>query len=241
MIADLALRTNGPYQGASVPACGTISSALVWKGRRTIRVGAGHEHQKTLAGLDVTLAALSGTALGASAPSQASVTRDQHFDWRLTDPNQDSPLVIWNFSLVRAQGVGLCQARTRGRRRSRRPTTWINVRWRVRFRCHKQHVRCGRSDLLPVALINGDWRSRRILAGLSATGVSAVVVDSDVDVSAQRSRAWCRRLSHTTLTGAADRRRRCSFYRAGEIVHTRGCGGPYAHTATLRNEASGSL
>jgi hypothetical protein len=114
MIADLALRTNGPYQGASVPACGTISSALVWKGRRTIRVGAGHEHQKTLAGLDVTLAALSGTALGASAPSQASVTRDQHFDWRLTDPNQDSPLVIWNFSLVRAQGVGLCQREDAG-------------------------------------------------------------------------------------------------------------------------------
>src|ERR1700722_13206205 len=44
-------------------------------------------------------------------PDQHSVfaTQDQDFYWLLTEPNQDNPMVRWDFPLVRSQGIAACQ------------------------------------------------------------------------------------------------------------------------------------
>jgi hypothetical protein len=57
----------------------------------------------------VILAALLGHALLSAPTSHASVYQDQEFYWLLTDPNQERPMVIWDFPLVRSQGIQNCQ------------------------------------------------------------------------------------------------------------------------------------
>jgi hypothetical protein len=55
------------------------------------------------------LAELLGHALLSAPTSHASVDQDQDFYWLLTEPNQSHPMVIWNFPLVRSQGIQVCQ------------------------------------------------------------------------------------------------------------------------------------
>ena len=55
------------------------------------------------------LAALLGHALLSAPTSHASVYQDQEFYWLLTEPDQERPLVIWDFPLVRSQGIRNCQ------------------------------------------------------------------------------------------------------------------------------------
>ena len=52
--------------------------------------------------------------VGLAAPAHADATQDQHFYRLLTEPNQDYPMVIWNFPLVRSQGIASCQREDAG-------------------------------------------------------------------------------------------------------------------------------
>lgn len=60
------------------------------------------------------LAALLGHALLSAPTSHASVEQDQEFYWLLAEPDQDHPMVIWDFPLVRSQGIGVCQGEDAG-------------------------------------------------------------------------------------------------------------------------------
>src|ERR1700739_3192667 len=39
---------------------------------------------------------------------------DAQFFWLLTEPNQERPMVIWNFPIVRSQGIAACQREDAG-------------------------------------------------------------------------------------------------------------------------------
>lgn len=52
---------------------------------------------------------LAFVSVGLAAPAQADANQDQRFYRLLTDPDQDHPLVILNFALVRSQGIAACQ------------------------------------------------------------------------------------------------------------------------------------
>jgi hypothetical protein len=53
-------------------------------------------------------------AVGLAASAQADAGQDQDFYRLLTEPDQDHPMVIWNFPLVRAQGIAACQREDAG-------------------------------------------------------------------------------------------------------------------------------
>lgn len=55
------------------------------------------------------IGAMCSQALLSAPTSDASVYQDQRFYHLLTDPDQDHPMVIWNFPLVRAEGIQVCQ------------------------------------------------------------------------------------------------------------------------------------
>lgn len=62
----------------------------------------------------VLMGAMPGHALLSAPTSYASVDQDQRFYALLTKPNQDHPMVISNFPVVRAQGIQLCQQEDAG-------------------------------------------------------------------------------------------------------------------------------
>jgi hypothetical protein len=68
----------------------------------------------TVSKLIKIMAGLAITSLGLAAPAQADARQDQDFYWLLTDPNQDHPMVIWNFALVRSLGIATCQREDAG-------------------------------------------------------------------------------------------------------------------------------
>jgi hypothetical protein len=51
-----------------------------------------------------------------STPDQDSVVakQDHDFYWLLTEPDQDHPMVIWNFPLLRSQGIAACEREDAG-------------------------------------------------------------------------------------------------------------------------------
>ncbi|MCV7303020.1 DUF732 domain-containing protein [Mycobacterium barrassiae] len=69
---------------------------------------------KKAAGYIVVGFAMFGAAIALAVPANAAVEQDQQFHRLLTRPNQDDPMVIWDFSLVRAQGIGVCQRQDAG-------------------------------------------------------------------------------------------------------------------------------
>lgn len=60
------------------------------------------------------MAGLAFVSVGLAAPAQADAKQDQDFYRLLTEPDQDYPMVIWNFPLVRSQGIGVCQREDAG-------------------------------------------------------------------------------------------------------------------------------
>jgi hypothetical protein len=61
-------------------------------------------------GLGITImAGLAFASVGLAAPAQADSGQDQEFYRSLTRTNQDYPMVIWNFALVRSFGIASCQ------------------------------------------------------------------------------------------------------------------------------------
>jgi hypothetical protein len=54
------------------------------------------------------------STVGLAAPAQASAQQDQDFYWLLTEPDQSHPMVIWDFRLVRSQGIAACQRQDAG-------------------------------------------------------------------------------------------------------------------------------
>ncbi len=62
-----------------------------------------------LAAGTVLMGAMLGHALLLAPTSHASVDQDQRFYSLLTDPDQSHPMVIWDFPVVSAQGMQLCQ------------------------------------------------------------------------------------------------------------------------------------
>jgi hypothetical protein len=64
----------------------------------------------TKKGLGITImAGLAFASVGLAAPAQADMNQDQDFYRLVTEPNQDHPMVIWNFALVRSWGIASCQ------------------------------------------------------------------------------------------------------------------------------------
>lgn len=57
-------------------------------------------------GIVVTGLFFGTVALG--APAHADASQDQEFYRLLTEPNQDHPMVIWNFAEVRSEGIAAC-------------------------------------------------------------------------------------------------------------------------------------
>lgn len=53
-------------------------------------------------------------AVALAVPSNATVAQDQQFHRLLTRPDQENPMLIWDLSLVRSQGVGVCQRQDSG-------------------------------------------------------------------------------------------------------------------------------
>jgi hypothetical protein len=62
----------------------------------------------------VLTAAIGVAAVGLAAPAQANTWQDQDFYRLLTDPDQSHPMAIWNFPLVRSQGIAACQREDAG-------------------------------------------------------------------------------------------------------------------------------
>lgn len=62
----------------------------------------------------VAVATVGLAALGQAPPAYASAAQDQEFYWLLTEPDQDTPMVIWDFPLVRSQGIAVCQREDAG-------------------------------------------------------------------------------------------------------------------------------
>ncbi|WP_131829185.1 DUF732 domain-containing protein [Mycobacterium numidiamassiliense] len=60
-------------------------------------------------GFLVLMVAMVGYALLSAPTSHASVHQDQEFYWLLTEPDQDNPMAIWDFPLVRSQGIQDCR------------------------------------------------------------------------------------------------------------------------------------
>jgi hypothetical protein len=66
-------------------------------------------------GLGITvMAGLAFASVGLAAPAQADMNQDQDFYRYLTEPDQDHPMVIFNFPLVRSQGIASCQREDAG-------------------------------------------------------------------------------------------------------------------------------
>lgn len=57
---------------------------------------------------------LAFVSVGLAAPVQADAAQDEEFYRLLTEPNQDHPMVIWDFPLVRSQGIAACQRQDAG-------------------------------------------------------------------------------------------------------------------------------
>ena len=49
-----------------------------------------------------------------AVPAKADPGQDRDFYRLLTDPNQDQPMVIWDFATVRAQGIEVCEREDAG-------------------------------------------------------------------------------------------------------------------------------
>ena len=60
------------------------------------------------------MAGLAFVSVGLATPAQADANQDQSFYRLLTEPDQRHPVVIWNFTLVRAQSIALCQREDAG-------------------------------------------------------------------------------------------------------------------------------
>ena len=49
-----------------------------------------------------------------AAPGHADASQDHEFYRLLTEPDQDRPMVIWNFAEVRSEGIAACQRQDAG-------------------------------------------------------------------------------------------------------------------------------
>ena len=61
------------------------------------------------------IAALAVVGVGLAAPAHADAYQDQSFYRLLTQPDQDRPMVIWDWPGVRSQGTAVCQSEDAGR------------------------------------------------------------------------------------------------------------------------------
>jgi hypothetical protein len=64
--------------------------------------------------LDKIVAGLFFVTVALAAPAYADADQDMRFYRLLTDPDQDHPMVIWNFSEVRSEGIAACQREDAG-------------------------------------------------------------------------------------------------------------------------------
>jgi hypothetical protein len=60
------------------------------------------------------MAGLAFASVGLAAPAHADAKQDQEFYRLLTEPDQDHPMVIWNFVGVGLQGIAACQREDAG-------------------------------------------------------------------------------------------------------------------------------
>jgi Protein of unknown function (DUF732) len=61
------------------------------------------------------IAALAVASVGLAAPAHADAHQDQSFYRLLTDPDQDHPMVVWDWPGIRSQGIAVCQSEDAGR------------------------------------------------------------------------------------------------------------------------------
>jgi hypothetical protein len=64
--------------------------------------------------LITVMAGLAVVSVGLATPAQADANQDQEFYRLLTEPNQDHPMVIWDFAGIRSQGIASCQQEDAG-------------------------------------------------------------------------------------------------------------------------------
>lgn len=62
----------------------------------------------------LALTPLLTTAILVAPTTKADINQDQEFYRLLVDPDQDHPMVIWDFPLARAQGIEVCQREDAG-------------------------------------------------------------------------------------------------------------------------------
>jgi hypothetical protein len=67
-----------------------------------------------IVGLGFAGVGLGFAGVGLAAPAHADAKQDQEFYRLLTEPDQDHPMVIWNFALVRSWGIGACELEDAG-------------------------------------------------------------------------------------------------------------------------------
>jgi hypothetical protein len=66
-------------------------------------------------GLGITImAGLAFASVGLATPAQADAGQDQDFYRLMTEPDQPHPQVVFNFPLVRSQGIWVCQREDAG-------------------------------------------------------------------------------------------------------------------------------
>jgi hypothetical protein len=64
--------------------------------------------------LSKILAGLFFVTVALAAPASADAKQDQDFYRLLTEPDQDRPMVIWNFAEVRSEGIAVCRREDAG-------------------------------------------------------------------------------------------------------------------------------
>ncbi|HEY4796640.1 MAG TPA: hypothetical protein VII18_21555 [Mycobacterium sp.] len=64
--------------------------------------------------LITVVAGLAFASIGLATPAQADTNQDQEFYRELTRPNQDHPMVVWDFAAIRSEGIASCQQEDAG-------------------------------------------------------------------------------------------------------------------------------
>jgi hypothetical protein len=60
------------------------------------------------------MAGLAFVSIGLAAPAQADVYQDREFYRLLTEPDQEHPMVIWNFPEIRSEAIATCEREDAG-------------------------------------------------------------------------------------------------------------------------------
>lgn len=62
----------------------------------------------------LAIATCASALVATASPARADAHQDQEFYRLLTEPDQSNPMVIWNFPLVRSQGIEACEREDAG-------------------------------------------------------------------------------------------------------------------------------